>query len=791
MGEVTMDLSVLKTLEYHKIRAMLADRSSSAMGRELADELVPTNDRIEVNRRIAETSEAREILDAMSNIPLGGIRDVRSMLKRAEVGSILEPHELIAVGSTLYASRRMKSFFDDMPASLVILAGYIANITVLNQVENAIGNIVNEQGTIRDDASAELLKIRRDIRLSQSRVKDKLDSILRSSENQKYFQDALITMRGDRYVIPIKQESRNHFPGIIHDQSASGATVYIEPMAVVMLNNEIKQLMLAEKNEIERILRVITEKVANFAEEIYTNCQMLAQIDFAFAKAKLSQDMQATLPLINHEGYVNLRQARHPLIPASAVVPIDIYIGKDFNTLLITGPNTGGKTVTLKTLGLFALMTQAGLYIPVQSGSEIAVFHNVFADIGDEQSIEQSLSTFSAHMTNLVRILEKVSLHDLVLIDEIGSGTDPDEGSALAIAILEFLLSRGVRTIATTHYSELKTFAYSRAGIENASVEFDIQTLKPTYRLLIGIPGSSNAFAISKRLGLSADIVEHAKELVGKDHTEFETVLNALEEQKIAYDKLNEELACQEQLLSALRGKLAEEQMSLDAKKQIILTKAKEQAESIVRQARRETESIISELKAQFTVKNASARQAAFDNSRKRLRENLDVLQSDNEEDDSQMPTVTSQMLTPGMSVYVTTVKQKGTVLSVNNSDVTVQLGIMKMNVKIRDCRLAAESAGKKDKNSKNSMDFSKVVDVSREIDIRGLMVDEAEVIVGKYIDDAILAGLSKVTIIHGKGTGALRKGIRTYLKFHHYVRDISIGELNEGGDGATIVQLS
>lgn len=786
-----MDLSVLKTLEYNKIRTMLSDRSSSTLGRELTEALAPTSDWAEVERRIAETREAREILDAMSNIPLGGIRDIRGMLKRAEVGSILEPHELIAVSSTLYASRRMKSFFVDMPSSMAILAGYVANITVLRNVENAIENIVNEQGNIRDDASVELSKIRREVRIAQGRVKDKLDSILRSSEYQKYFQDALVTMRGDRYVIPIKQESRYHFPGIIHDQSASGATVFIEPMAVVVLNNEIKQLMSAEKNEIERILRAITAQIANFAEEMIANCHALAQIDFAFAKAKLSLDMQATMPLINNEGYVNLRQARHPLIPADVVVPIDIYLGRDFNTLLITGPNTGGKTVTLKTLGLFALMAQAGLYIPVDSGSEIAVFNNVFADIGDEQSIEQSLSTFSAHMTNLVRILEKVSLHDLVLIDEIGSGTDPDEGSALAIAMLEYLLDAGARTIATTHYSELKTFAYSRVGIENASVEFDIQTLKPTYRLLIGIPGSSNAFAISRRLGLSEAIVQQAKNLIGKDHAEFETVLNALEEQKIAYDKLNEELARQEQLLATLKAKLAEEQMSLAAKKQSILAKAKDEAESILRQARRESESIINELKAQFTEKSGSARQTAIDKSRKRLRENLDSIGPNDEEEDSQLPTVTSQMLEPGMTVYVTTVKQKGTVLSVNASGVTVQLGIMKMNVGIGDCRLVGESAVRKNKVKQSSMDFSKMRDVSREIDIRGLMVDEAEIILGKYIDDAILAGFSKVIVIHGKGTGALRKGVRAYLKHHHYVRDISIGELNEGGDGATIVQLS
>jgi len=786
-----MDLSVLKTLEYNKIRSMLADRSTCTLGRELAEELVPISELAEVERRIAETREAREILDAISNIPLGGIRDIRGMLKRAAVGSILDPHELVAVSSTLYASRRMKNFFATMPTDMAILAGYVANITVLRNVETAIENIVNEQGMIRDDASAELLKIRRDVRTAQIRVKDKLDSILRSSEYQKYFQDALVTMRGDRYVIPIKQESRYHFPGIIHDQSASGATVFIEPMAVVVLNNDIKQLMSAEKNEIERILQAIATQIANFAEELSTNCRALAQIDFAFAKAKLSQDMQATMPLINNEGSVNLRQARHPLIPTAIVVPIDIYLGKDFNTLLITGPNTGGKTVTLKTLGLFALMTQAGLYIPADNGSEIAVFNNVFADIGDEQSIEQSLSTFSAHMTNLVKILGRVSQHDLVLIDEIGSGTDPDEGSALAIAMLEYLLDVGARTIATTHYSELKTFAYSKAGIENASVEFDIQTLKPTYRLLIGIPGSSNAFAISKRLGLSELIVEQAKKFISPDHAEFETILNSLEEQKIAYDKLSEELAQQERLLSVLKAKFAEEQMSLAAKKQSILAKAKDEAESILRQARRESESIISELKAQFSEKSGSVRQKIFDKSRRRLRQSLDYVGPSDEEDDSDLPAVTAQMLKPGMSVYVTTVKQKGTVLSFNGNSVTVQLGIMKMNVGIGSCRVVAKSTMPKDKTAHSSMDFSKMRDVAREIDIRGLMVDEAEIILGKYLDDAILAGLSKVLVIHGKGTGALRKGVRTYLKHHHYVRDISIGESNEGGDGATIVQLS
>jgi DNA mismatch repair protein MutS2 len=787
-----MDLSVLKTLEYHKIREMLSDRSTSIMGRELAEQLVPVNDLAAVEQRIAETKEAREILDAMSNIPLGGIRDIRVLLKRAEIGSALAPDELVAVGSTLYASRRMKNFFVDMPVSLKILASYAEQITVLRNVENFIETIVNEQGHIRDDASVELSRIRREMKLSQSRIKDKLDSILRSSEYQKYFQDTLVTMRGDRYVMPIKQEYRHHFPGIIHDQSASGATVFIEPMAVITLNNEVKQLVSAEKNEVERILQAVTAKIAGFSEEIHINGRMLAQIDFAFAKAKLSIDMRAALPTINNVGYVNLRQARHPLIEASVVVPIDIFIGKEFNTLLITGPNTGGKTVTLKTLGLFALMTQAGLYIPVESGSEIAIFQNIFADIGDEQSIEQSLSTFSAHMTNLVRILKNITAHDLVLIDEIGAGTDPDEGAALAMSILEHLLSIGVRTIATTHYSELKTFAYSRNGIENASVEFDIKTLKPTYRLLIGIPGSSNAFAISKRLGLSDDIIEQARQFIDKDHAEFETVLNALEEQKIAYDKLHEEVAVQEQTLKVLRERLANEEMILAEKKNKILSKAQDEAGSLLRRTRRETEEIITELKAQFAVKSGSLRQGVIDKNRKRLRENLDGL-TENDEEEIDLPIVTTKVLKPGIYVYVTTLKQKGTVVSIGANEVTVQLGIMKMNVAIADCRLINEGtpAKSKSKTKIRDMNFAKVQDISRQIDIRGMMVEEAESVLDKYIDDAILAGLNRIIVIHGKGTGALRKGVRIYLKNHHYVRDISIGELNEGGDGATVVQLS
>ena len=784
-----MDSSVLQTLEYNKVRAMLADKTSSVMGRELAEALIPTNDISLVRRQIDETAEAREIMAVATNVPLGGIRDIRAIIKRADLGAVLEPYELLAVGSTLYAARRMKTFFNELPKPVPLLSDLANNITVQRNIENIIESTISEQGSIRDDASVELARIRREIKMAQSRVKDKIDAILRSSEYQKYFQDVLVTMRGDRYVIPIKQEYRHNFPGIVHDQSASGATVFIEPMAVVNLNNDIKQLMAAEKNEIERILLMVSAHIGKAVSEITLTCQMLAQLDFAFAKANLSFDMRAQQPNINNKAYVNLQRARHPLIPGEVVVPIDVHIGKDFNTLLITGPNTGGKTVTLKTLGLFALMTQSGLFIPAASGSDMPVFNNIFSDIGDEQSIEQSLSTFSAHMTNLVRILRKVSSKDLVLIDEIGAGTDPDEGAALAMAILEYLLDIGSMTIATTHYSELKTFAFSRHGIENASVEFDIQTLKPTYRLLIGVPGSSNAFAISRRLGLEDKIINRARQLIDKDHAELETVLTSLEEQKLTYVKRNEEVTALEQQLSELRQKLTQEQETFALKKNQMISKAQEDAAMLLRQARREAEEIIAELKVQFSAQNVQERQRAITGARRRLRDNIDKLNI-TEENDSPLPPVKAETLRQGTSVYVTTLNQKGTVLMVNGDEVTVQLGIMKVNVPLSACRLAEEPERKIPKSNAGA-NLGKIKAVPRQVDIRGMTVDEAENVLEKYLDDAIMAGLNEVIVIHGKGTGALRKGVRIFLKNHHHVRDISIGEVNEGGDGATVVRLS
>lgn len=792
-----MDLAVIKTLEFNKIKALLSEKAGSFMGKELVDELFPTNELTEVKRRLQETAEAVLVLESVDSVPLGGIRDIREFIKRAEVGSLLEGYELGAIQSTLYVARRIKNFFEEVELLIPLLREYIAQITLLRPLENLIEQTVDEHGNVRDDASVELMRIRKEIKNSQNRVKEKLDAILRSHEYQKYFQETLVTMRADRYVIPIKQEYRHLFPGIVHDQSASGATVFIEPMVVVNLNNEIKQLMVAEKNEIERILRLVTGKVAYHHKEIGLNCKMLAILDFAFAKAYLSKDMCAFEPKINENQYVALKQARHPLIDKNKVVPIDIMIGKNYRTLLITGPNTGGKTVSLKTLGLFVLMTQAGLFIPAASGSEIAIFDNVYADIGDEQSIEQSLSTFSAHMTNLVKIINCIQKNDLVLVDEIGAGTDPDEGAALAMSILQFLMDKEVTTLATTHYSELKTFAYSRKGVENASVEFDVQSLRPTYRLLIGIPGSSNAFAISQKLGIPQSIIENAAQFLDKEHTEFTAVLTSLESEKIDYIHRKEEIAKQEQAITAIKYKLETEFKEWRQRKEKLLSKAHEEAASLLRQTRRDAESIIKDLKNQFAVEDHKERQQAIEQGRGQLNHAIAKLNSLDAGSEEVFKPADPSKLKVGMNVYISTLKQKGVILQIGEKEVSVQIGIMKMNVNIEACSLIEDKRELK-MNSKTNvkakkadcLNFQKVTDIKREIDIRGITVEEAEMLLSKYLDDVILASLAEVIVIHGKGTGALRKGVRDYLNSHPNVAAIRIAEYNEGGDGATVVTL-
>lgn len=789
-----MDSAALRTLEYTKVIDRLVNLVATQRGRELAEALQPSSEYQTVESNLALTEDAVRVLRHAAAIPFGGIRDLRQVLGRARVGGGLSGEELLAVGSTLRAVRLLKGFFAEYAEFIGGLEPWVQGLTVLRNSEFAIERSIDDNGTVKDDASEKLSQLRREIRVIQGRIKDKLDSILRSSQYKSYFQDALYTMRGDRYVIPIKQEYRHQFPGILHDQSASGATVFIEPMALVNMNNDLKGVISAEQVEVEKILLALSLQVAAAADPIEANCDILAQLDFVFAKARLAFEMHAVRPAVNVQGRVDLRQARHPLIVPASVVPVDIRIGNEFNTLLITGPNTGGKTVALKTLGLLSLMMQSGLFVPAAADSTLAVFENIFADIGDEQSIEQSLSTFSGHMTNLVRILSQVTPSCLVLIDEIGAGTDPEEGTALAMAILEHLREQGIRTIATTHYGELKAFAYTQEGVENASVEFDIETLRPTYRLLIGVAGSSNAFAISQRLGLPKELVEKARIMAGGEHQKFETVLSVMEEHKRASEKERQEAAALRQESVRLRQIIEREKQSWEIKKKDAMIKARAEADELMRQTRLEAEAVIRDLKQHYSTSGASALQESVDSARRKIREKISEL---NPLEASETPVVfetdATAKVVKGSVVLVANLGQQGNVLSVEGDSVVVQLGALKMTVARNQCRVLKRSEQKSLEPARKARQLSteKMQPVSREIDIRGMNNEEASYVLEKYLDDAVLAGLDSVSIIHGKGTGALRKGVQTFLAAHPRVKGISIAEVNQGGTGVSVVKLA
>ena len=789
-----MDSAALRTLEYTKVIDRLVNLVATQRGRELAEALQPSSEYQTVESNLALTEDAVRVLRHAASIPFGGIRDLRQVLGRARVGGGLSGEELLAVGSTLRAVRLLKGFFAEYAEFIGGLEPWVQGLTVLRNSEFAIERSIDDNGTVKDDASEKLSQLRREIRVIQGRIKDKLDSILRSSQYKSYFQDALYTMRGDRYVIPIKQEYRHQFPGILHDQSASGATVFIEPMALVNMNNDLKGVISAEQVEVEKILLALSLQVAAAADPIEANCDILAQLDFVFSKARLAFEMHAVRPAVNVQGRVDLRQARHPLIVPASVVPVDIRIGTEFNTLLITGPNTGGKTVALKTLGLLSLMMQSGLFVPAAADSTLAVFENIFADIGDEQSIEQSLSTFSGHMTNLVRILSQVTPSCLVLIDEIGAGTDPEEGTALAMAILEHLREQGIRTIATTHYGELKAFAYTQEGVENASVEFDIETLRPTYRLLIGVAGSSNAFAISQRLGLPKELVEKARIMAGGEHQKFETVLSVMEEHKRASEKERQEAAALRQESVRLRQIIEREKQSWEIKKKDAMIKARAEADELMRQTRLEAEAVIRDLKQHYSTSGASALQESVDSARRKIREKISEL---NPLEASETPVVfetdATAKVVKGSVVLVANLGQQGNVLSVEGDSVVVQLGALKMTVARNQCRVLKRSEQKSLEPARKARQLSteKMQPVSREIDIRGMNNEEASYVLEKYLDDAVLAGLDSVSIIHGKGTGALRKGVQTFLAAHPRVKGISIAEVNQGGTGVSVVKLA
>ena len=774
----------LKVLEYNKIIKLLTAKAGSSLGKEKIINLLPSSNYKIIEESLNETAEALLITTVSDNIPLGGIRDLKIILKKANIGAMLEANEFLNIAGTLSAAKKIKKFFKELDLEATLLKTWAAKIEVLTQLEQQIENSIDEHGNLLDSASVELGKLRREIRTSQLKIKEKLDAILRSSEYQKYFQDSLVTLRGDRYVIPIKQEYRQFFPGIVHDQSSSGATLFIEPMSIIDLNNTVKELMANEKHEIERILKALAIQVLKYEQQIRLDMEILGHFDFVFAKAKFALEFQASRPEINNAGLVELKQARHPLIPPEKVVPIDILLGKDFSTLLITGPNTGGKTVTLKTLGLFVLMAQAGLFIPAQAGSKLPVYNNVFADIGDEQSIEQSLSTFSSHMTKLIRILDVIKAGDLFLVDEIGSGTDPQEGAALAMAILDVVQEAGIATVATTHYSELKSYAYNRCGVENASVEFDLNSLRPTYKLLIGIPGSSNAFSISTKLGLSAEIIDKANEFLSKEHLQFEYVLAEMEKQKLMYAELNEDLAKREAEIVVLEQRLKNEKENINDRKNRIITKAEEEKANIIRKTKREVEQIISELKEQFDDHGMKERQRAIEAARKELKEKTKIITP---EEYKSMPALEIDKVKIGDSVFVTTLNAKATVIEIKGKSILVELGLMKTMVSSDVCRKTSTD-NKSVITKPKKISLNKIQEVQPSIDIRGVNVQEGEDILNKYLDDVILCGLTRILVIHGKGTGALKKGVRNFLQNHSCVEKIEIPELNEGGDGATVV---
>ena len=796
-----MEQESFKVLEYKRILSKLREKAGTTLGKELASGLLPSSDREEVRERLQQTAEAVYV-SSIAQPPLGGIKDIRESIKKVGMGAVLAPDELLDILTTMYAMREMKRFFKELEAEAPILKNWARSLEILGQLEKDLEHIVDEHGNLRDDASVELKRIRREIRSSQAKIKDHLAGLLHNNEYQKYFQEAIVTMRGDRYVLPVKQEYRQHFPGIVHDQSATGSTLFIEPMAVVNLNNDIKQLTAAERHEVERILRAASQKIRKNDSQLMDNCEIMAEVDFAFAKANLAYEMKATEPVINANGVTRLMSARHPLLPADKVVPIDIAIGDSYSMLLVTGPNTGGKTVSMKTFGLLVLMAQSGLFLPAESGSEIAVYSNVYADIGDEQSIEQSLSTFSAHMTHLVSILDKVEPDDLVLLDELGAGTDPEEGAALAMAILERLLTIKATVLATTHYSELKTFAFGREGIENACVEFDVATLRPTYRLLIGIPGASNAFAISRRLGLSESLIIRAKQLIQADHAQFEQVINQLEKEKMLYEQMNADIETRLRRAEQMEARAEAMRVELNQKKADIIRRAKDEGAALVRRMRRESEEVISQLKEQFNDQGIQKRQAAIQAARDQINEAAGKVRPGIVSVKAFRKAVDLKTLEPGDIIYVTKLDQKGTVLSIKGKELEVQLGSLKTNVKARDCKFVEKAQKEKPANHGNgslsggkgrgrgSSFISKAQEAHRDIDIRGMMVDEAEMVLGKFLDDSVMAGLSNVLIIHGKGTGALRKGVHAYLKRHRNVASFSFADMSEGGTGATLVEL-
>ena len=809
-----MNQKALKTLEYDKIINQLTEYAASPLGKALCQNLSPSSDLEEVRTWQAQTTDAVTRIRLKGSVSFSGIRDIGDSLKRLDIGSSLSIPELLSISSLLTVAARAKAYGrhdgeddargtsepqDDFDSLEPLFAG-LEPLTPLN---NEIKRCILSEDEVADDASPGLSHVRRSMKVTADRIHTQLNSILNS--NRSYLQDAVITMRDGRYCLPVKSEYKNQVSGMVHDQSATGSTLFIEPMAIIRLNNEMRELEIQEQKEIEAVLASLSNQAAPCTEELRMDMELLAQLDFIFAKAGLARHYKCSAPVFNDKGYIHIKDGRHPLLNPQAVVPINVWLGREFDLLIVTGPNTGGKTVSLKTVGLFTLMGQSGLHIPAWEGSELAVFDQVFADIGDEQSIEQSLSTFSAHMTNIVRILNEADSRSLCLFDELGAGTDPTEGAALAIAILSFLHNMKCRTMATTHYSELKVFALSTPGVENACCEFNVETLQPTYPLLIGIPGKSNAFAISQKLGLPGYIIDDAKSHLEAKDESFEDLLTSLESSRLTIEKEQAEINAYKDEIASLKNRLTQKEERLDERKDKILKNATEEAQRILREAKEtadQTIKQINKLAASSGVgKELEAERARLRDQLKKTDEKLTV-----------KPKGPSQPISPkklkiGDGVKVLSMNLKGTVSTLPNArgDLYVQMGILRSLVNIRDLELLNEkdisatlgdgssiSYGGKAARGKGSgssqIKMSKSSTVSAEVNLIGMTVDEAVPAMEKYLDDAYLAHLQTVRVVHGRGTGALKNAVHKRLRQLKYVKEFRLGQFGEGDSGVTVV---
>lgn len=782
---------VCRILEYDKMKEQLVQHAGSSLGKQRVRELMPSFKLDDIADAQQRTFEGAKVVRLRGRAPLGGLRDIRASIKRAEIGGLLNESELLDISSTIYASRRFKQFVEVLmedELELIILPELANQIVPLSDLEQEINHAIDENGGVLDSASATLRSIRQQIRSHESGIRSKLESITRSTNGRKMLSDAIITIRNDRYVVPVKAEYRGHFGGMVHDQSASGQTLFIEPESVVQINNQLREAKMKEKQEIQRILQELSALVSEYVEELALIVEVMTEVDFIFAKAHYSQTMKGSQPNLNENGFIHMKKARHPLIPTEEIVPIDVELGGDFSSLVITGPNTGGKTVTLKTVGLLTLMTQSGLQIPCEEGSSAAVFQKIFADIGDEQSIEQSLSTFSSHMTNIVNIMDNVDFQSLVLFDELGAGTDPTEGAALAIAILDHVYSVGADVIATTHYSELKGYAYDREGVMNASVEFNVETLRPTYRLLIGVPGRSNAFAISNRLGLSERIIEDAKSHITADSNKMEKMISSLEDSRKKAEQDMEEADYLRQEAEKLHRELSDELEKFSEEKEKVLQSAQDKATDSVKKAKAEAEQIIIELR-EMHKNNPAIKDHELIDAKKRLENAEPTLVKKGNKTKPKLVKPKVDNLIPGDEVKVVSFDQKGYIVDkVSEKEYYVQLGMMKMKVKKDD--LIYINRPKAVETKPLTTVRGREAHVKTELDLRGERYESAMMDVEKYLDDAVLAGYHQVSIIHGKGTGALRKGVQELLRKHGNVQETRMGTQGEGGSGVTIVLL-